>query len=157
MAQGFPGFSAADMELLRLQDSFEKSQRLQGQGQGQGGQHSNGADFTTNRKHRGPRQGGKAYRILDGAQQSDVEREGTGCSDGQLEEGKVPVEKSVESSGLSQKANAGPDSPSDTFKYSLEEKLPSLRRKTLSPCSLEKAPETLPRYKEQSECQLCGE
>lgn len=112
MAQGFPGFSAADMELLRLQDSFEKSQRLQGQGQGQGGQHSNGADFTTNRKHRGPRQGGKAYRILDVARQSDVEREGTGGGDGHLEEGKAPVEKSVESSGLSQKANAGPDSPS---------------------------------------------
>lgn len=34
MAQGFPGFSAADTELLQLQESFEESQRLQRQGRG---------------------------------------------------------------------------------------------------------------------------
>ena len=119
MAQEFPGFSEADMELLQLQDSFEESQRLQRQGRRE--QQSSRAGFTTNRKYREPLQGWKACGIKDIAQRSDVEREGTGGSDGQLEEGKEPCGEGVEPSVLSQKANVGPDSQSDTLKYPLEE------------------------------------
>lgn len=115
MAQGFPGFSVANTELLQLQDSFEESQRLQRQGRGE--QQSHRAGFTTNRKSRATA-GWEGLRDKGHCTTSDVEREGTSGSDAQLEEGKGPCGEGVEPSVLSQK------------------------KKELSRCSLEKSPET---------------